>query len=169
MYIGSAVDFMGRWQDHKIALRKGIHHSILLQRAWNKYGEDCFEFSEIEFVDREELISKEQFYLDLLKPEYNICKIAGSCLGIIRSEETRRKIGNALKGKSNPMCNIDRDGINNPMYGRKHSNLTKAKMSVAKVGEKHPLYGKSLSEEHKAKISKANKGQIPWNKNCGIS
>jgi hypothetical protein len=38
-----------------------------------------------------ELISREQYYIDLLNPEYNICKVAGSRLGCKHSPETLLK------------------------------------------------------------------------------
>ena len=38
------------------------------------------------------LIEREQYYLDLLKPEYNILKIAGSMLGFKHSEATKIKM-----------------------------------------------------------------------------
>ena len=44
-YIGSAVNFNERWMNHKKMLKKGIHHSIHLQRAWNNHGGGSFEFS----------------------------------------------------------------------------------------------------------------------------
>ena len=37
-------------------------------------------------------MDREQYYLDCLKPEYNILKIAGSSLGFKHSEETKVKI-----------------------------------------------------------------------------
>ena len=47
-YIGSSVDITYRWARHKRQLRNGNHHSIHLQRAWDKYGEENFEFKVIE-------------------------------------------------------------------------------------------------------------------------
>jgi group I intron endonuclease len=38
------------------------------------------------------ILSKEQFYLDLLKPEYNILKVAGSSLGYKHTVETILKM-----------------------------------------------------------------------------
>ena len=38
-YVGSASSFGSRWGRHLSDLRKGIHHSAQLQRAFNKYGE----------------------------------------------------------------------------------------------------------------------------------
>lgn len=45
---------------------------------------------------------REQYYFHLLKPEYNICKTAGSTLGKMYSESTKEKIINSLTGKNNP-------------------------------------------------------------------
>ncbi len=70
-YIGSSEQIEKRWEQHLQALEKGEHHSILLQRAWNKYGKECFEFIVKEECKEEELLVREQKYLDL-KPKYNI-------------------------------------------------------------------------------------------------
>jgi group I intron endonuclease len=93
IYIGSAIDFNSRVRVHKFQLRNNKHHSKYLQRAWNKYGENSIEFEIIEIVnDENKLILKEQFWIDLLKPEYNICKIAGSLLGTKRAKEQKLKM-----------------------------------------------------------------------------
>jgi len=57
---------------------------------------------------------------------------------IKHSEETRRKISEAMKG-------------------RKRSEETRKKMSEAKTGENHPNFGKHFSEEHRNKISESCK------------
>lgn len=40
------------------------------------------------------MISREQYYIDLLKPDYNICLRAGSCLGSVVKNNTRLKLRN---------------------------------------------------------------------------
>ena len=53
-------------------------------------------------------------------------------------------------------------GEKNPMYGKKHSQETKAKMSEQHwncSGEKNPMYGKKHSQETKEKMTKAKKGK----------
>lgn len=84
IYVGSASGrgFKSRWVCHKSLLRRNKHHSIHLQRAWNKDGENSFVFIILEYCSPQECINREQFYLDSLLPEYNICKIANSRLGI---------------------------------------------------------------------------------------
>jgi group I intron endonuclease len=96
-YIGSSVRLNKRWKRHLTDLKCNVHHSLALQRAFHKYGSDNFEFSILENCDENLLLEREQFYLDSLKPEYNICSVAGNCLGIKQSEETieKRKISNS--------------------------------------------------------------------------
>jgi predicted GIY-YIG superfamily endonuclease len=38
LYIGSSKDILKRFYEHKRLLRHNKHHSIRLQRAWDKYG-----------------------------------------------------------------------------------------------------------------------------------
>lgn len=47
-YVGSSVQLSQRWAYHRTSLRKGVHHCRHLQRAWNKYGEDAFDFAILE-------------------------------------------------------------------------------------------------------------------------
>src|SRR4051794_5191752 len=64
VYIASSVDLYDRWQEHRWALHRGIHHSQYLQRAWNKYGETVFAFSVLELVSTELLLEAEQRWID---------------------------------------------------------------------------------------------------------
>jgi len=49
----------------------------------------------LEYCDKKETLIREQYYLDLLNPEYNILKKAGSPLGFKHSEETKDKLRGA--------------------------------------------------------------------------
>ena len=69
--------------------------------------------------------------MDLLQPEYNILKTAGSRLGTKHSAETRAKMADTKKGK------------NHPMFGKTFSEEARAKMAAAKKGKKHPMFGKA--------------------------
>lgn len=94
-YIGSATSFYRRRHQHLRNLRSGNHHSIYLQNAWNKYGEENFKFIILEKVNnKNDLILREQYYFDNIKPEYNICKVAGSRLGQKHTEETKLLLKN---------------------------------------------------------------------------
>ena len=96
-YIGSSVRLLGRKKRHFSELDCNIHHSQALQRAWNKYGKENFDFLILEYCEPCNLLEREQYYIDTLLPEYNICKIAGNCLGVKHTEETKEKRGKLLK------------------------------------------------------------------------
>ena len=95
-YIGSSVNYAYRKWCHIKRLREGIHHSIILQNSWNKYGESMFSFSILEIItDNAELIKREQYYIDTESPKYNVSKIAGSPLGVKHTQEARKNMSTA--------------------------------------------------------------------------
>ena len=152
VYVGSALNITKRWLGHKAELKEGKHHSCLLQRAWDKYGEQSFKFEILEEVSNpQHLLAYEQVYLDYYKSYevdrgYNICKIAGSPLGIKHSEETKQKMSEAKKNQSEET----KKKISEAHTGKKLSEDTKNKIREANVGKK-------LSEDTKNKISQASK------------
>lgn len=91
IYIGSTIDFQKRWALHRRRLNKGNHHAHHLQSAWNKYGASSFAFEIVEYCKDEDLLEREQYYLDTFNPEYNTSPTAGNRLGIKERQETREK------------------------------------------------------------------------------
>jgi len=79
-YIGSTNDFNKRKSSHLSKLYKGKHNNIYLQRAWDKYGLENFEFIILKIVTRKNQFKVEQQYLNKLKPfndnGYNIAREA---------------------------------------------------------------------------------------------
>jgi len=74
-YIGKSKDIDNRWKQHINLLSKNKHHSIKLQRAWNKYGNDSFEFNILEITNQDKLPALEKSYiekLDSFKNGYNM-------------------------------------------------------------------------------------------------
>lgn len=63
-YIGQTYSIKNRFYRHKKELRKNIHHNNHLQSAWNKYGEDNFEFSVIEYCNVDLLNDREIYWID---------------------------------------------------------------------------------------------------------
>lgn len=63
-YIGSSNDIWRRWCEHKWGLKNNKHGNKHLQRAYNKYGEENFEYDVLEFCDEEVQFDKEQEYID---------------------------------------------------------------------------------------------------------
>jgi group I intron endonuclease len=101
LYVGQSVNIYQRWSNHKSLLNSGKGSSIYLQRAWTLYGKDSFEFTVLCYCEPivEKLCLAEQYYMDLLTPEYNLCPAAGSTLGMPCSPEHREKIKNGNLGK----------------------------------------------------------------------
>lgn len=99
-YIGSSMRIKYRWKQHEFRLKKGNHHSYKLQRAWDKYGEDNFEFKIIEVVDDVDLlIEKEQYWMDkynVITNGYNVSPVAGIC---------------SNKGSDHPMSKLHEDDV----------------------------------------------------------
>lgn len=109
VYIGSTVrEFRERWRRHRADLCAGHHVNPHLQRAWDRYGEDAFEFRVCEYIEdaRDEpdyLIEREQYWLDwyhLRAEMYNVARTAGkqTMLGRSVSEKVRAKISATLMG-----------------------------------------------------------------------
>ena len=126
-YIGSAMKFNIRKSYHLTSLRKNKHHCIKLQRSFNKYGEENFIFYIIQDnIDKSELLSIEQKYLDSLNPELNTSKNAVSGVGRFKDKvcsfslegvfikefecaEEASEYYNCIPNKIRQVCNFDRD------------------------------------------------------------
>ena len=172
-YIGSAVNIRKRWTNHLFALRHQQHPNRHLQAAFDKYGETAFVFSTLEHIENAlQLIPREQYFLDMLKPEYNISPTARSALGVRRSPETRKKMSKAWslekrqaksgKLRGTPLSEEHRQKISKAMSGARHPNFgqhpsakTRMKMSKAHRGERNHNFGRHPSEETKRKIRAA--------------
>lgn len=72
LYIGSSKNIRTRIYNHKNKLKYNKHNNPYLQNVVNKYGLDCFNIGILEKCDEKNLLIKEQYYLDNMKPEYNL-------------------------------------------------------------------------------------------------
>ena len=64
IYVGSAGNLQARWDLHRRKLRAGLHHNPHLQNAWKVYGESCFEFVVLQYVELGRLLDTEQLWID---------------------------------------------------------------------------------------------------------
>ena len=115
-YIGSATSLRQRKNRHLFSLRKGNHCNKIMQRHFDKYGENNFCFEVIEYCEKNKLIEREQYYINVLNPKMNICKIAGSSFGVKHSKETKELLSKKFKGMQRSL-------------GRKMSEETKNKIA----------------------------------------
>jgi group I intron endonuclease len=123
-YVGSSAIILRRLKEYlnPLYLERNLEKgNSKLLRALLKYGYSNFEFKVLEMVEpplqttspylqgcgvkapraelRMLLLAREQYFLDKIKPEYNINLKAGSNLGRSYSEEVRKKMSLAKLGK----------------------------------------------------------------------
>nr|QCW06912.1 hypothetical protein [Drechslerella brochopaga] len=110
-YIGISVNLSRRLAEY-FSLPWLLKNRMLISKALIKYGYSQFSLEILEYCKPKECLEREQHYIDLLKPEYNILKVAGSLLGFKHLEATKIR-----------------------MKGRKISAETRAKLSVANRGK----------------------------------
>jgi group I intron endonuclease len=167
IYIGQSSDLDCRFYMHFYELKRNSHRNTHLQNAFNKYGEENFEFKIILYCEPEELTYYEQSLVDLWNPEYNICK-----------ECVNTRIGTKVSEESLIRMSIAQSGENNPNFGKPRSEETKKKISDANKGrivpdderakalaatprgENHPNFGKPVPEERRKRISETEKGKV---------
>jgi len=80
-YIGSAINLSNKLKNYYNIYyleRKIIKNNSMIYKALLKYGYSNFKLDIIEYCNPNILIEREQYYFDLLKPEYNILKLARS-------------------------------------------------------------------------------------------
>ena len=155
-YIGSAVSIENRWAVHRHGLNRGIHHSVALQRAWEKYGPEMFKFEVLEYVQElSKLVEREQYWIDCYitvgLDGYNICKQAGSSMGRKFSEAAKEKMRAAKLGK--PRSAEARAKQSATTRGTKKSESHRLAIGAAQKG-------RPCSDALKSAVAKANKARI---------
>src|SRR5438270_6750753 len=82
--------------------------SSAIYGALLKYGYSNFSLDILEYCEPSLLISREQYYMDLIKPEYNILNMAGNRLGSKHSDTTKAKMKyKASMALSSPLRKIN--------------------------------------------------------------
>lgn len=71
-YIGKAVNFKYRLNNHFKLLNSGDHHNKDLQRAFNQYGENSFRGEIIEFVTpQKDILYRERYHINRFPKPFN--------------------------------------------------------------------------------------------------
>ena len=150
IYIGQSIDIIKRFNSYKVLdckNQKKLYHSL------KKYGFENHKFEIITECDIDQLNNLERYYQDL----YNVldnkfglnCKLtASNDRSGKHSDDIKNKISIAHTGKKKPYM-IER---NKKYIGKKASDETKLKMSIAQTGRK-------ASDETRKKLSEVKKGK----------
>lgn len=158
VYIGQSVNLKDRIAHHKSSLRHNRHDNSYLQRSWNKYHEENFEFSILEECESEdELDELERKYIleyDSMNHDHGYNFDSGGSLNKHMSEDVKRRLSEMKKGKrTGPLCYF---------YGKhiKHTEEFKRKLSERMSGAGNPMYGVHLkpTEEQRRRASERMSG-----------
>lgn len=128
-YIGSSINLTSRFLDYYNTkqLLVGAERNMLIAAALLKHGYSNFRLEILEFCEPKNVIEREQYYLDLLNPSYNILRVAGSTLGFKHSKETKAKITAILESNHPRAISVE--------VFDTETNITTIYPSIRKVSE----------------------------------
>ena len=148
-YYGSAVNIHLRWGKHKSRLRNRKHENPIMQRVWNKHGENTFRIDLVEKVLEKKLLSVEQSYLNEHVGKSN-------CMNVTEKAGAPPRPPKGICPSNLEWLHKQAGG----MKGKTHSFETCKKMSDAKKGKKNHFYGKRHTKEARKKIREARVKQV---------
>lgn len=155
VYVGSAINIRERFIRHRYELKHNKHFNQVLQRSWNKYGPEEFEFLILESVENHnDLHGRETYWISELRATerkygFNHLPSGGGWLGGKHSEESKAKISAGNKGK------IISDEVR-----RAVSATSKLRYAETLGRYKGQMKGKTMSAEARAKISKTRQARM---------
>jgi group I intron endonuclease len=132
-YIGSTTNYKSRWHTHRSTLRRGVHHSFILQKAWGKYGAQAFEFKLLLVCPKNQRIEYENLLMPL--QYYNVMRTAKESLvrgGWHHSDEFKAKLSVLHAGKT--LTDEHRAKLSLHRKGRIENNLFREKARARQVG-----------------------------------
>lgn len=128
----------------------------LITRALLKYGYSKIKLEILEYCSPKDVIKREQSYIDLLQPESNILKLAGSLWGYKHSDETRSKISKQGLKRADEVWSK----LSTARQGLKHFDETRAKMSARAIARK--LSNETWSKMKNAKLASKASDETRW-------
>jgi group I intron endonuclease len=168
IYFGRSVDVKDRLIHHKQHLKRNVHVNKRLQHSWNKHGEQAFEFKMIWEETPDKLEELEGFILETVwgnERLFNHHKLSAggflpnNKLGCFpRSEETKKKISVAFKGRE--FSEQHRQKIAIGKTGLKASDETKKKMSDKRSGKARPQSWHDKMAEYRENNPNPMQGKI---------
>ncbi|HNR65428.1 MAG TPA: GIY-YIG nuclease family protein [Atribacterota bacterium] len=186
VYIGKSEDIERRWKDHKRLLNANKHglnksgQTDHLQRAWNNYGSESFEFHILKLCKSEELNHWEKILTwdhQSFNPFCGYNRTPGGETNTMTTE-AKEKLRQRMKGNKNMLGKTHTAEVrkilsevnkgNKNMLGKHHTKESNEKNRKWHLGRKCPESGIKISiankgkkkpirtEEHRKKLGQAN-------------
>ena len=149
-YVGSSINLGIRFKNYfNYNYLIDPKRNMIIHKALIKYGYSGFKLDILEFCNKDEIIAKEQHYINILNPEYNILKIAGSRLGHVLSENTKAKM--RLQGKKRIYSeeHIDRMSKLYLLRSKESREKDKERMLNLNISKSHPIEVINVSTNEK--------------------
>ena len=145
-YVGSSVNLTARLYKY-YSIKNLYDNKSAINSALLKYGYSGFSLHILEFCLKSNAINREQYFIDLLKPEYNILKKAGSSLGYRHTEKTLKLL------KENRIINEDtKKKLSIAASKRTLTEQERKKISVSRIGKKMLLDTRNKISESTTKL-----------------
>jgi len=145
-YVGSSVNIRNRMYKYFSVWYLTRFKRIPICSALHKYGYNNFRLEILEYCDKAETLNRENYFINLLKPEYNIMQHAiAPMTGRVHSAETLKLMSVARAGT----------GSKHPSFGKTLSDEVRKKISDSVKGDKHSNFGKITNMNVREKISKS--------------
>lgn len=156
-YVGSSDDMADRCRRHLRLLKAGKHHSFKLQKDFNRYGAESFEFKMLLICAVNDLLFFEQRALvafDAVRAGYNVAPEAGAPMrGRKHTPGTKAKMSGASKGRKKTPEHAK--AIGDAKKGKPLS--TKNRLGIKKSWETRRLV--PVSDETRRRLSEAGQGR----------
>lgn len=167
-YVGvTSQGVQERFKEHLWDAHKGS--KTIFHNAIRKYGVENFELTTLESdIPDADAESRERYYIALhrsyyiYRQGYNMTEGGNGTVGYVFTEEDRKKLSKANKGRK--FSEERNQRMKEIMTGREYKQEWKDALSRSRLGrftkEENPFFGKHHSEETKSKIREKNSGDI---------
>lgn len=176
VYVGSAFNLARRKKEHFNRLKAKTHHNPILQKSFDKYGIENFEFKIVQLIeDLNKILEIEQSWIVQSKCldrnfGYNLCVEGRNAKGRKHTEETKARMSVSQKGRTHSV--ETRAKMSKTRTGVPRTVETRLRVGLGHLGIKHPPRsqeckeklriintGKKLSEETKARMRIAQRAR----------
>lgn len=147
IYVGQSCSIEQRFKQYK---KKSCKDQPIIYNSLEKYGWKTHTFEVIlelpENISQGCLDTWEEYFMDLYRSQgYELMNIKGAGSHGRHSEETKRKISDSHKKNGR-----DKNGSNNPMFGKKHSEISIQRIKSAKANSRK-LRPPKVKQKNKSK------------------